>query len=88
MRISKDSALVIEGANIELRSLDLDGTLWLQVSRKAKLIVDGLKLKNAGWKWWALKPDKPMTEEEYIRYESPSWCCDQFHGSAMLQVLM
>lgn len=88
MQISKDSALVIEGANIELRSLDLDGTLWLHVSCEAKLIVDGLKLRNAGWKWWALNPDKPMTEEEYIRYESLSWCCEHCHGSAMLQVLM
>jgi hypothetical protein len=61
---------VIEGANVELRSLDLDGTLWLQLSCKARLIVDGLKLKNAGWKWWSLNPNKPMTEEEYIRCES------------------
>lgn len=78
---------MIEGTNIELRSLDLDGTLWLQVSCKAKLIVDGLKLKNAGWKWWALNPDKPMTEEEYIRYESLSGCCGHYHVSAMLQIM-
>ena len=24
-------------------------------------------LKNAGWKWQALNPDKPMTEEQAIR---------------------
>lgn len=39
----------------------------LQASRKAKLVVDGLKLQNKGWKWQALKPEKPMTEEQYIR---------------------
>lgn len=67
VRLSKDSALVIEGADIELKSLDLEGALVLQTSRNAKLIVDGLKLQNGGWKWQALKPDKPMTEEQYIR---------------------
>lgn len=33
----------------------------------AHLTVDGLALKNAGWKWQALNPDKPMTEEQAIR---------------------
>ena len=66
--ISQESVLVIEGANIEVKSLELDGALVLQTSRKAKLVVDGLKLHNRGWKWQALKPDKPMSEEQYIRH--------------------
>ena len=70
--ISQDSALVIEGASIEVKSLELDGALVLQTSRKAKLVVDGLKLHNRGWKWQALKPDKPMTEEQYIRHAAIS----------------
>ena len=70
--ISKDSALVIEGANIEVKSLELDGALVLQTSRKAKLVVDGLKLHNRGWKWQALKADKPMSEEQYIRHAAIS----------------
>lgn len=70
--ISQDSALVIEGANIEVKSLELDGALVLQTSRKARLVVDGLKLHNRGWKWQALKAEKPMSEEQYIRYSALS----------------
>ena len=77
--ISQDSALVMEGANIQVKSLELDGALVLQTSRKAKLVVDGLKLHNCGWKWQALKPDKPMSEEQYIRHAaialSPGFIC-------------
>ncbi len=65
--ISKDSALVIESADVEIRSLDLDGTMYVKVPQGAKLIVDGLKVQNVGWKWQALNPNKPMTEEQYIR---------------------
>ena len=67
IHISKDSVLVIEEGNVEIRSLDLDGTLVVSKSGGGKVTVDGLKVQNAGWKWRALKPDKPMTEEEYIR---------------------
>ena len=67
IHISKDSALVIEGADVELRSLDLDGAMWVEVSPGAKLTVDGAKVHNRGWKWRALNPDKAMTEEQYIR---------------------
>lgn len=34
----------------------------------AHVTLDGLVLKNAGWKWQALNPDKPMTEEQAIRF--------------------
>ena len=33
----------------------------------AHVTVDDLALKNAGWKWQALNPNKPMTEEQAIR---------------------
>lgn len=33
----------------------------------AHVTLDGLELKNAGWKWQALNPNKPMTEEQAIR---------------------
>jgi len=37
----------------------------------AHLTVDGLALRNAGWKWQALNPAKPMTEEQAIRRAPP-----------------
>jgi hypothetical protein len=39
----------------------------------AHLTVDGLALRNAGWKWQALNPAKPMTEEQAIR-RAPAPC--------------
>ncbi|CAL5221642.1 g3868 [Coccomyxa viridis] len=67
IHISKDSTLVIEEGDVEIKSLDLDGALVVPKTGGAKVTVDGLKVQNAGWKWRALKPDKPMTEEQYIR---------------------
>ena len=67
IHISKDSALVIEGAGIELRRRDLVGPLLGRAWGGARLVVDGAKERNRGWRWQALKPDKPMSEEQYIR---------------------
>ena len=67
IHISKDSALVIEGASIELRSLDLDGAMSVRASGGARLVVDGAKERNRGWRWQALEPNEPMSEEQYIR---------------------
>lgn len=68
VRLSKDSALVINGgAQVHIKSLDLDGALLIDTAPDAKLVVEGLALQNKGWKWHALNPDKPMTEEQMIR---------------------
>lgn len=40
----------------------------------AHVTVDGLALKNAGWKWQALNPNKPMTEEQAIRCAHAAVC--------------
>ena len=42
----------------------------------AHVTVDGLALKNAGWKWQALNPDKPMTKEQAIRCARRGVCCE------------
>lgn len=68
VRLSKESALVINGGqNVRINSLDLKGTLVVETAPEARLTIDGLKVQNAGWKWQALNPDKPMTEEQFIR---------------------
>jgi UDP-sugar pyrophosphorylase len=68
VRLSKDAALVIDGgAHLRINSLDLDGALVVDTAPEAHLTIDGLRVQNAGWKWQALKPDKPMTEEQFIR---------------------
>lgn len=69
VKVSARSTLVLDG-DIELRALDLDGTLIIKAAPGAKVVVDGLSVKNAGWEWVALE-DMPAgyaaPEEETIR---------------------
>lgn len=77
VRLSRDAALVITGADVHIKSLDVDGALVIDVAPGASLVIDGLKVQNKGWKWQALNPNKPMTEEQMIRSaclpHHPSW---------------
>ncbi|CAN0177031.1 unnamed protein product, partial [Discosporangium mesarthrocarpum] len=49
----KKSTLVVEGASIRIEDLDLDGALVIRVGPRARLAVQGLRVKNRGW---GLKP--------------------------------
>lgn len=51
-------------------ALDLDGTLVIKAAPGAKVVVDGLKVQNAGWEWVALEDagaGYSAPEEEAIR---------------------
>lgn len=48
-RISGRSALVIEGAEVEVEDLDLDGALVIRAAPGARVIVRRLVVRNAGW---------------------------------------
>ncbi|EIE22423.1 UDP-sugar pyrophosphorylase 1 [Coccomyxa subellipsoidea C-169] len=67
VRLSKDAVLVINGAGVRIKSLDLDGTLVIDAAPGAEVVLDGLKAQNRGWKWQALNPNKEMTEEQAMR---------------------
>ena len=67
VRLSEGAALVIEGAGVRIAGLDLEGTLVVDAKPGAALTIAGARVRNAGWRWQALKPEKPMTEEQYIR---------------------
>ena len=54
VRISSRSVLLLDG-DITLKSLDLDGTLLLRAAPGARVVVDGLAVRNAGWDWVALE---------------------------------
>ena len=71
VRLSKDAALVINGAQVHIRSLDLNGALVIDAAPGAELVIDGLKVQNKGWTWHALNPEKPSTEEQKIRCQKP-----------------
>ncbi len=67
VRLGAGAALVIEGAGVRIAGLDLEGTLVVDARPGAAVTIDGAHVRNAGWRWQALKPEKPMTEEQYIR---------------------
>lgn len=67
--ISKGAALVIEGADIHICNLRVDGALRISSHPQAHITIDGLTVSNGGWNWRALNSDKPAKEEEWIR------CC-------------
>ena len=67
VRLSASSALVISGADVSIRGLDLDGAVVVEAAPGARVVIDGAHVRNGGWKWQALKPEKPMTEEQFIR---------------------
>ena len=73
LRISQRSVLVINAPGAEIRGLVLDGVLLVDAAPEAAVLIDGLHVENKGWRWMALKPDKPMTEEMAIRWE-PQAC--------------
>eukprot|EP00465_Bigelowiella_longifila_P011361 CAMPEP_0185265894 /NCGR_PEP_ID=MMETSP1359-20130426/29179_1 /TAXON_ID=552665 /ORGANISM="Bigelowiella longifila, Strain CCMP242" /LENGTH=205 /DNA_ID=CAMNT_0027855427 /DNA_START=136 /DNA_END=753 /DNA_ORIENTATION=+ len=48
--VSRKSTLHLEGRDIEVKSLDLDGTLIVKAVPGAHVVIDGLKVENEGWK--------------------------------------
>lgn len=66
--IGSDAALVIAAPGARLQSLELArGALVLEGAAGAEVVVDSLRVDNAGWRWEALDPDAGAAEEEYIR---------------------
>ena len=68
MRISQRSVLAINGPNVQVMALVLDGTLLVDAVPEAQVTIDGLSVNNEGWRWMGLKPNKPMTENMAIRW--------------------
>jgi len=56
IKISPRSTLVIEGEDVVLESLDLDGALVIRASPGAKVVVKNLTIKNDGWQFVPVKP--------------------------------
>lgn len=48
-RITSRSSLVLEGHNLTIKNLDLDGALVIKAGDDTHVTVDGLKVQNKGW---------------------------------------
>lgn len=52
------SVLVLEGRDIHIKNLKVDGALVVRAVPGAKVTIDGLAVSNAGWKWASLEQVK------------------------------
>jgi len=65
VHIQAGSTLVLDGANIFIKSLRLNGALVIKAAPGAKVTVDGLTVSNKGWEWKALEEGEAA--EEYLQ---------------------
>lgn len=66
-RISGRSALVVQGRDVELGGLDLDGALVVRAAPKAAIRIKKLTVHNAGWELAALFAGEEAPQELLIR---------------------
>jgi len=62
--ISTRSSLVVDGEEVTLNNLQLDGALVIKASYGCKVMVDGLKIQNKGWELVELPNDDDSIPEE------------------------
>ena len=67
IKISERSSVVLDGPNLTLKNLNVDGALVIKAGPQSFVTVDGLKVNNAGWEVRALDPTQEYPEEVRIR---------------------
>ena len=67
IHISSRSTVVLDGADITIHSLDVDGTLVIKAAKGAKVHVKAAKAHNAGWPLVALKDGDAVPDSIRIR---------------------
>ncbi|CAM9713899.1 unnamed protein product [Chrysoparadoxa australica] len=67
LKVSSRSTLVIDGADIYLEDLELDGALIIKAVPGAMVAVSGLKVTNEGWSMEAIPEGADVSEEDRIR---------------------
>lgn len=67
VHITQRSTLVVEGEDIVIDSLDLDGTLVVKAVPGAKVTIKGLNVKNNGWSLVPLQSNENVPDSLKIR---------------------
>ncbi len=49
------SVLLLEGRDITIKNLRVDGALVVRAAPGAQVVIDGLTVSNAGWTWTPLE---------------------------------
>jgi UDP-sugar pyrophosphorylase len=58
IKVSGRSTLLLDGPQIELHGLELDGALVIQAVAGARVVVDKLSVHNKGWSFKTLSPEE------------------------------
>lgn len=66
-KITKKSALVLEGQHLKVKNLDLDGALVIRTGPDCHVTVDGLKVQNKGWELEEIPEGADVPETVAIR---------------------
>lgn len=66
-KITERSSLVLEGHNLVVKNLDLDGALVIRAGPDSHVTVDGLKVRNDGWELEEIPEDADVPESVRIR---------------------
>lgn len=65
VKLYNDSTLVLDGANITVKALDVHGTLVIHAVEGAKVSIDGLTVNNGGWSFAELGEDEGSVDQIY-----------------------
>jgi len=66
-KITERSSLVLEGHNLVVKNLDLDGALVIRAGPESYVTVDGLKVRNEGWELEEIPEGADVPESVSIR---------------------
>ena len=67
LHLAGNAVMVINGADVSIKALNVEGALVVDAVPGARLTIDGLHVQNDSWRWMGLNPNKPMTEDMAIR---------------------
>ena len=65
--ISERSSIVLEGHNLKIKNMEVDGALVIRCGDDTHVTVDGLKVENKGWVFEELDASKDYDETVSIR---------------------
>lgn len=53
--LAQRSVLLLDGRDITIKNLRVDGALVVRAVPGARVVIDGLTVSNAGWQWTPLE---------------------------------
>jgi hypothetical protein len=65
--ITPTSSLVVNGAGVTIKSLDVDGALVIDAAPGVELVIEGLTVKNKGLSFVPLSEEETATADEVLQ---------------------